>query len=547
MSPAEFFGSQRFAIILCSVFVATVMLIAVFAVDPAYNYPRMITDQLLYYMKGLSFVNDGTTAARAAVNTRPFVYAAAPGLLRAPLIAAFDNFDDQLRAIQVSNIALGIILGFISAYIVSWALPQRLHWLAVSFSFATLLLNPVWVTNMLSPLADLPYAVASLGALVALKRMIAGNDAERNSRAIKVLFVVLLIIAFGCRYTAPVLLVYGAVLLRQARGQRSAGRVGVRWVFVAVGVALAILFLLDFSTIVFGYLWQPYQFLLHAKKSSLVLNTLVLAIPSQVIPGLELLYQARPQDMLKPAFGTNPFDMGLLTIGLLITGAMAYGMWRGRRQFRAEMVYVLLPLPVLAPMIPSTARYLLSYQPLIWLFFCLGAAAPAAFLARRVRQHVVATAGAIAICCVAVASLLYIRSSRVTGADRVTISSFSLGEGRRHASEVAQTYRSLRQFLESRPRDRTLILGDRAATGQWKVIAGIDYYEPDSALSVAARARDIYLVMACHSQALCSHLPEAITKREDRILYHGAFAFDSVFAARNDYSAAVVFRLRAEN
>ncbi|MEO8578490.1 MAG: hypothetical protein ABI556_17390, partial [Gemmatimonadales bacterium] len=238
LSPGEFLQSQRFAIILWSAIVAAVMLTAVFSVDPAYNYPRLITDQLLYYMKALSFVNQGTTAAHAAVNSGPFIYAAAPGLLRAPFIAAFSNFDDQLRAIQVSNIALGIILGALSAYIVSWALPHRYHWLAVSFAYATLLLNPVWVTNMLSPLADLPYAVASLGALIALNRMIIGTEAERNSRVIKLLFVILLAVAFGCRYTAPVLLVYGAVLLRQARADRGINGASVQRAFIAVGMTL---------------------------------------------------------------------------------------------------------------------------------------------------------------------------------------------------------------------------------------------------------------------------------------------------------------------
>ena len=546
LSPGEFLRSQRLPLLVCSALFTAVMLAAVFSVDPAYNYPRLITDQLLYYMKAISFVADGNTTAQTAINAKPFIYAATPGLLRAPFIAAFSEFDDQLRAIQVSNIALAIILGGMSAYIVSWVLPRRLHWIGVCFSFATLLLNPVWVTNILSPLADLPYAVASLGGLIVLNRMALGAEADRRSLALKILFAFLFIVAFGCRYTAPVLFLYGWVLFRQQRAGRGIDGASVRYVLLGVGL-LALLVAMDIHTIVSGYLWQPFQFLINSNKSGIVLNTLAVAVPSQIIPGLILLYREPPASLYRPVFGTNPADMVLVVAGLLITALVVYGMWRGRRSFKAEILYVAMPLPLIASMIPSTARYLLSYQPLIWLFLYLGISHLALSSVPSRRWLTGLTTAGVVFCCVAAGAVLYIRSSRITGSAKVTISSFSLGESRRHAPEVATTYRSLRDFLESRPRERSLVLGDRATTGQWKVIAGIDYYEPDSALAKIARARDLYMVMSCQSAVQCSGFDGAVKRREDRILDYGAFEFDNVFATRNDYSAAIVYRVRVAN
>ncbi len=547
LSPGDFLRTQRVSLLIAGAAVGAIMLTAVFSVDPAYNYPRLITDQLLYYMKGLSFVRDGTTAARAAINVPPFTYAATPGLLRTPFIAAFGDFDDQLRAIQVSNIALGVILGGLSAYVLSWALPRRLHDLAVAFSFTTLLLNPVWVTNMLSPLADLPYAVASLGAVVVVNRMIRGTESEKRSPFLKLLFVLLFIVAFGCRYTAPVILLYGWLVFRQQKNKHDAVGTALRRVGVAAIIALAALIIADFHTIVFGYLWQPYQLLIHSDIRTLALNTFALGIPSQVIPGLDLLYRAPILNIDKPVFWSNPVDLGLTALGVAISAVTAIGAWRGRSQFAAEAWYVLAPLPVLAAMIPSTARYLLSYQPFVWLFLYIGVSGFAAHLAPRFRWRRAMTLALVALCCVGAMTVLYIRSGRVTGSQRVTLASFSLGRGRRHAPEVARTYRALREFLESLPAGDALMLGERGSSGQWKVIAGIDYYDPDTALATIARRRAIYVVANCQSKVFCSGFREAIKDREAQIRTYGAFEFDSVFAARNNYSAAAVYRLRVAN
>ena len=519
------------------------MLTAIFSVDAAYNYPRMITDQLRYYMKALSFINDGTLAAREAVNVAPFTYAATPGLLRVPLIWAFRDFDDQLRAIQTVNVVLGIILATMAAYVLSWVMPKRFHWMAVGFSFATMLLNPVWVTNMLSPLADLPYAVASLGAVIVLNRIFRGTDAERSSIGLKILFVLLFVVAFGCRYTAPIILIYGWLLFRRQK-KVAESRPGTRRAFIVVVALLAILVIGDLQTIVVGYLWQPWQFMLNANKVSLLLNTLALGVPSQIIPGFGLLYRAPPLELYSPDFAANPFDLGLTLFGLGISAIVVYGMWRGRRLLKPEIYYVLLPLPVLAAMIPSTARYLLSYQPFVWVFLYIGATHLAARFNLRISQRSVKIA-TIALVGVATVLALYIRSDRVTGGQRVTLSTFSLGESRRHAPEVATTFRSLRRFLETLPKDRSLLLGTRASTGQWKVIAGIDYYAPDSAMTAVARERDLYIATDCSTKIACGWLDYEKKRYERRLQKYGSFSTERIFETRNDYSAGVVYRVRA--
>jgi hypothetical protein len=546
-APFDFLRTERWAIGICSLVFSAVMLAAIFSVDPAYYYPRLITDQLLYYLKGLSFVHEGTTAARVAVNTEPFNYAAGPGLLRAPWIALFPAFDDQLRAIQVTNVVTALALASMFAYIASWVLPRKAHSALVVFSFASLVLNPVWVGNVLSPLADLPYAAASLGALIVLTRLIAGTAAERSSQWRNVLFTVLFVIAFACRFTAPVIAVYGWLLHRSLRPASSAGtsrRRVTALMIAAFGFLLAATALRP--RVVAYYVVLPLIFILRAGIPEIIGTLVLVAVPSQVLPGLELLYERPPLlNMYRPVFATTPFDIALTVLGLTITAVTALGMWVSRRNLQPAIAFVLVPLPLLAAIIPSTARYLHSYQPFYWIFMYAGAVAITARLAPRFVWTRRTTIMVATVACAVGASAVYVRSGRFLQGEKVTLSNLSLGETRRGAADVAATYRSLRTFLERLPRNETLLVGTQGAIGQWKAIAGMKYYYVDSSLVDTAREKAVYLVLACPTPGTCSDLERVDGEEQKQIREFGRFEFSRVFDIANRYSAARVYLIKS--
>lgn len=529
-------------IAVCSVVFLGILLWAIFSVDPAYYYPRLRTDQLLYYLKGLWFVQHGTTDARAAINVEPFVYAAGPGLIRVPFLAAFTEFDHQLRAIQVSNLAMAWVLAVMSAYVFSEVLPRRYHKAAIAFAFISQLLNPIWVTNVFSPLADLPFAAASLGTIILFRQIVTGSVAERSSTWRKLACAILFVVAFLCRFTALAMLGYAWMLVRERRREQAVPKRSRRTGLIVTGLVLLVV-LANLRTIVFGYAWQPVMFLVRADISTMVLNTLTVAVPSQIVPGFEQLYRLppvlRPFD---PQFGTNSFDVALLIGGLAVTVVISVGMWSSRRTRRADLTYVLLPLPILAMLIPSTTRYLLTYQPFYWLFMTAGAAAirgryaPGFILTRRV----LAVAGVVVV--LGGISTLGVRSARLTK-NGASLSSFSPGETRRHATEVARTYRTLRDFLERLPIGRTLVINGREATGQWKVIAGVDHYQVSGAVTEAAARKDIYLIVDCPTPATCREFDHTVAAEKLRLLKLGKFDFEKVFETGNPWSAARVYRL----
>jgi hypothetical protein len=59
---------------------------------------------------------------------------------------------------------------------------------------------------------------------------------------------------------------------------------------------------------------------------------------------------------------------------LAISATIILGMVRYRNRLTPEIAYCLISISALMLIIPSAARYLMPYQPLLWIFFYGGAA-----------------------------------------------------------------------------------------------------------------------------------------------------------------------------
>jgi hypothetical protein len=151
----------------------------------------------------------------------------------------------------------------------------------------------------------------------------------------------------------------------------------------------------------------------------------------------------------------------------------------------------------------------------------------------------------LALLVVAVSGLVYVRSQRVagTGIDNQS-TEISIGAARSYTGEVATTFRSLRGFLESLPRDRTLLVGTPGSAGRWKVISGLDYYRPDSALSAAVARRDTYLMVECGTLEGCQDFAAYDERLQKDLEKYGEFSYALVFSAATPHAKARVYRIR---
>jgi len=544
-SPVAFVRREWKALAVFGGGFVLILVVAVLAIDPAFFYPRLSSDPLLYYLKGLAFGETGHTAARTAINRPPFQYVALPGVLRVPFMLAFDEFDHQLRAIQLSNVLLLAVTATMYAYVLSWVVPRRWHWLAVGWSFGFMLLSPDWVSNVFAPLADAPYAAFSIGFLILATRVLCA-DRPVTSRPWAILSgAILFTLAFLVKFTAPFLLAHAALLAWGRRRLRPVRRGAIQgWAGVAA-VGVAVLVALSWNTLSIRYLYLPFLFLRRASLFGIVENLLASALPSQIVPAFNLGFPHQGiNDRYHVSFASSPATVALLALGIAISATIFVGMVRYRKRFFPEIVYCLISISALMLIIPSTARYLMPYQPLLWIFFYGGAALIAAPVALRIAAKPGAPLIGLALLLFTVSGLVYVRSQRVVGAGIERSTAISIGATRRYTNEVASTFRSLRGFLETLPRDRTLLIGPFGTAGRWKVISGLDYYRPDSVLSAAVARRDTYLLVECGTLEACQDFAEYDGRLQKELEKFGIFSYALVFSATTPHAKARVYRIR---
>ncbi|HVF39845.1 MAG TPA: hypothetical protein VM939_08085, partial [Gemmatimonadaceae bacterium] len=211
-SPLSFVRREWIALALFAGAFVTVMLVVIMALEPAFFYPRLSSDPLLYYMKGMSFAATGRADALLAVNIPPVHYVSMPGILRAPAFWMFDGFDARLRAMQVANVFLVALTAAIYSYILSWAVSRSWHWVAIGFTYSFFLLSPWWITNVLAPLGDAPYAAFTALFCIAAVRITTSNSPIVRHRVAAGAALLLFGLAFLVRFTAPAVLVFAATL-----------------------------------------------------------------------------------------------------------------------------------------------------------------------------------------------------------------------------------------------------------------------------------------------------------------------------------------------
>jgi hypothetical protein len=519
------------------------MLAILLSLDPAFFYPRIETDQLLYLLKAKALVETGSTKAFNVVNAPPFAYAAMPGVLRAPFMLAFDDFDQQLRGMQVMNVAIVAMTAIMSACVLSWALPKQLHKAAIVFSFAFVVLSPDWLTNTFVPLADAPYAMLTLACLlIAVSVMTSGKPVTSHVPGIAA-FATLFAIAFMVRFTAPVLFVAVALL---ARGRWKNAQLSQRARRLVIGIplgALLLLVVLNAQAIFGKYITEPFHYIIFADKTGIGLNLFGASIPSQIVPVFNLGFQLTPpSDDLRPAFGTTPRDAVWTALGLLISGIAALGLVRASRRFLPEIAYFLVVLPVLGVMIPSTTRYLMSYQPIIWICFASGISFLAEPVSKRLsakQVRILAAAGALA----GIAGLVGLRTATTARTAAGAAAASPLERPVQYAAEVASTFRRLREFVEGLPADRALLVSVGAEAGRWYVISGRRSYLPDSTMTETLQDKDLYSILSCGTPVGCEGFDRWQGMRATRLRAFGDFEYEKVFEYRTGSARAEVHRI----
>jgi hypothetical protein len=342
-----------------------------------------------------------------------------------------------------------------------------------------------------------------------------------------------------------VLLVYAAVLWR---GKHSAEKLASRRAILLLAVAtvgIVILAALNADAIFGRYLREPLLFLRKGDKLGMILNVAGAAIPSQIVPNFMqgFIYPAI-EGFFHTTFFAVPAQAAWLVVGLALGLTTFIGMWQTREKFLPEILYFLSALPVLGLMLPSTSRYLKTYQAFIWIFFYSGAA----YLYNRHRLRIPVALRSRKAALFAIAGVLIlvvgIRAWRFAGTASEKKFAVTAASTPDYVGDVATTFRALREYIETLPKEKTLLVGEFGSMGRWKAIADRDYYYPDTAMAGLLNNRDFYLLIECGTMESCQSWNAWIKKIETRVSKYGAFHYDSVYAIARPRARAEVYRIR---
>jgi len=144
----------------------------------------------------------------------------------------------------------------------------------------------------------------------------------------------------------------------------------------------------------------------------------------------------------------------------------------------------------------------------------------------------------------ALAGLVYLRSQRIVGTSSERSAAVSLAEARLYVEEVSSTFRALRNYLETLPRDRTLLVSEADAYGRWHVISGLDYYRADSTFHMAVAKHETYLLVECGTPEACQDFPAWDALLRLNLVPFGDFSYDLVFSRITPHGKARVYRIR---
>jgi hypothetical protein len=276
----------------------------------------------------------------------------------------------------------------------------------------------------------------------------------------------------------------------------------------------------------------------------MILNLFGAAIPAQIIPVFMQGFVHPPVDQyFQTTFFMNAAESIWLAFGLALGALVVYGAWQGRKRFVPEILYLLASAPIFGLILPSTARYLKAYQPIVWILFYTGAAALYKRYKHVIPKPFLTRAFAATLLFTAAAGVIGIRTWRVMGTASEKKFAITAAGATAYVDDVTNTFRGLRNFIETLPPEKTLLVGDEPAMGRWTAIAGREYYSPDTALPTVARQRNVYLLVECGTMERCQSWDVWRSQMQMAVSKVGAFRYERVYSAERPRARAEVYRI----
>lgn len=530
----EFWDSVKSVLVISLGALILGCLLFLFLFDVKYFYGNLSYDALLYHLRGWYLLHYNSTATRLADNLPPYQYVSLPGFLRIPFLLFTDNFDIQLRCIQVGNIFLLGCIGIQYSYILYIFLPKLWRNASIPFVFAVILLSGHWHENLLLPLGDLFFSLFMCSAMLLIRSIKNFDDDDLLWRKV-VIIILLVLCATLTKFTGVFLVAYALLCWFPLLKFRTSKIV----VWFGSGFLTIIVFLFLSKLIpVFTYAVTGLERMKKTYPHDWILNLIGISLPAQIIPNYRYLYSSLlTQGFLYFDWLSSTRNMLVLGLGTSISVVIAVGVWRCRRVLFPEIIFLMLCLPLIVPITTSTTRYLIPFQALIMVFFYCGC--------RRLSPNIFTPIGRKfkIVLMVSIASILMIGFFRVFESAQNYSSNLYLV-----MKNVAVTYQQLDAFLGKLDKrtTRLIFIGNNPGEGKWQPIHGLHYVAPDNHLGNIARNYDVYVVFD-QNLKFTNNYKEVENSALNSLSQWGKFDSTLVLDSSNKYAWGRIYRISVIN
>jgi hypothetical protein len=494
---------------------------------------RLHSDTLNYLGQAQYLASHGTLAGFSfGEGFEPVVYASVAAYIRAPIFWFFQSFDTAIRAIQIQNAILLLILGFVwRQYLILRAPAHALLWSALPFAFLCLAYTP-WIANAYLPAGDHLTSLLTMGFVVVCLQSERWAAVPRKRLLYGSLLFALLALATLQKVTSLALLAFAALhFAPTAKLSRRA------WMVILAGGALtALAFLAVTHALVAHYITAGTAAYFTGQSPQIVagrtlLSAFASAIPSQIIPNWQYVFAIADA----PSFSLDPRQarwewLPFILCGVAVSAVILRGAFLSRKTLAAELIFLAAVFPAYAISSNATARYFAITQPFFWLLFMRGMPVSSHHLARISQaMSLRLLTAALAVLALLAAGFLITRGT--------WSKSFSFARAASFIEDVNSAFAGGRTYLQSIDTGETLLLPSDL---RWHVVNGAQYVPEDRAMERACNGYSVYLPLTCDRRN-CSMAKTRVDGIKARL--SGA-DWEAAYDQQNNAAEIIFWRMR---
>jgi hypothetical protein len=461
---------------------------------------QMESDQLLYYLMAEHIAATGSANASLAVNLHPFVYASGVSYMYAPIMAAFHEFPERIRAIQALNIGLICCCFWLTTKYFRVAAPfadtRVLSWI---YGIG-IIIDAHWQQSTMVMNSNIVPAIMTVGGFLIAAQT---NWTPRWKLAALLmiggigLFVKLSLVTIPIAYIASEF-IFNEHVRKRTKILAAAGGIVLLTVFSAANYQVIVNYAIgaidDPRYTVVGVsndvVWQH--------LTIITSNLFFSALPGTVFPNLRYIF-VDDVNYFTLAFVPHVWSLrllGALVIGSAIMAGIVYGAWKLRKQRLFELLQLLMCVWIFAFVTNSTGRYLMAFQPLLWVYAAYAALPPLKRLLSNRRQL-------IAACAVCSVTFLLVEIRMLQLRLQSTNSAMTFPQ-ETNIREVAETYGNTLHYLQQQDPQRTRLLYTSAAgnvesiaNAGWGAATDIPMYSAEVGFPQWAAGHRVLAVTSC--------------------------------------------------